>query len=72
MRVKLLKDVFEKDRFGAETLKVNRAHGRRKTAAFVEGAVIEMSNATAKKYIDNGLAVEYTDPETDTEITEED
>lgn len=49
MKVKLLKDVFD-----GPNLKYTNHRGV--VTPFVKGAVVEMSDTSAKKYIDNGLA----------------
>jgi len=76
MKVQLIKDIYEKDRFGNETLKVTRRRNRswhppKKqedgsfaessepefiSVPFVTGREIEMSDASAEKYISQGLA----------------
>ena len=59
MKVKLLQNIFEKDRFGNESLKVSVRKGRNMVNAFTAGNIIEMSETSAKKYIAKGLAVRY-------------
>lgn len=59
MKVILTQDVVEKDRNDREVgIKVVRREGR-KTVAFTEGAVVEMSEESGKKYIERGWAKEY-------------
>lgn len=60
MWVRLLKDVIENG-----VVKTARREGRR-NVEFAEGAVVHMSDASARKYIERGLA-EETDGPADTE-----
>lgn len=53
MRIKLLTNIID----GAGNLKAVLRPGR-KAVPFVEGAVIEVSEATGAKYIERGLAEE--------------
>lgn len=55
MRVKLLKDIIQNG-----TLKASVRNGR-KSVPFVEGNVVEVSEATGQKWIDAGLAEQYDD-----------
>lgn len=55
MRIKLLQDIVQ-----GGGLKVSRRPGRR-TVCYVEGAVVDVSDATGAKYIEQGLAEPFTD-----------
>jgi hypothetical protein len=56
MRVRLLKAVFEEDRFGVKTLKVTQRVRRGTLIAWTPGAEVDMSDASAAKYIKSGVA----------------
>lgn len=71
MKVKLLKDVVNKDRNGNDVgVQVVRRKGK-PTIAYVAGAIIECSDATAAKYIERGLAEEYKEPSKEEEGKQE-
>jgi hypothetical protein len=56
MKVKLTKDIFEHDYQGKNVgLKVSMHRG--KAVPFVEGAIIDCSEATGAKFIERGQAV---------------
>ena len=57
MRVKLLTNIFEADRFGNLTLKVTQRPRRGIVLAWTTGTEIEMSETSGQKYIDEGKAV---------------
>lgn len=61
MKVKLLKDVMEADRFGNLALKTS-VRKNRPSFAFTKGTIVEMSDASCAKYIANGLAELYAEP----------
>lgn len=56
MKVRLLKAVFEADRFGNQSLKVTQRPRRGTLIAWTPGTEIEMSDASAAKYIESGTA----------------
>lgn len=57
MKVKLKKTIVE-----GGNIKGSVREGR-DAVAFVEGAIIDMSDASGKKYIEKGLAEPYVEPE---------
>jgi hypothetical protein len=57
MKVRLLKGVFEADRFGNQSLKVTQRPRRGQLIAWTPGVELEMSDASAEKYIAKGIAV---------------
>lgn len=65
MLVRLLKQVEEADRYGNMRLRVNVRRGR--PVPYVKDAVIDMSEASAHKYIEKGLAEAYVEPPADAE-----
>lgn len=58
MLVKLTQTIME-----GHGVKISVRRPPRKSVPFVEGAVIDMSDASAQKYIDEGKAVKYTGEE---------
>ena len=56
MRVKLTTNIFEADRFNNLTLKVTQRPKRGVVIAWTAGTVIDMSDASAAKYISDGKA----------------
>lgn len=60
MKVRLLKEVVDA---GATKTVVRRS--RQSAIAFFPGVVVEMSDASAQKYIDNGLAEAFVEPTAD-------
>ncbi len=62
MNVRLLKAVFEADRFGNQTLKVTQRQNRGTLIAWTPGVEIEMSDASAAKYIERGVAEKVEEP----------
>jgi hypothetical protein len=58
MKVKLLKDVVE-----GGSIKTVIRKSRKLVIGFFAGTVVDLSEASAKKYIDSGLAEAYTGDE---------
>lgn len=58
MLVKLTQTIME-----GHGVKISVRKPPRKSVAFVEGTVLELSEASAQKYIDQGKAVKYTGEE---------
>lgn len=56
MRVTLLKSIIEDNK-----LKVSMRKGR-EPVPFMRGAVVDMSDESARKYIESGDAEEYVEP----------
>jgi hypothetical protein len=56
MLVRLKQNVFEPDRFGNLSLKVTQRPTRGIVIAWTAGTVIDMSDASAAKYISEGKA----------------
>ena len=63
MKVRLLKAVFEADRFGNQSLKVTQRVRRGQLIAWTPGVEIEMSEASAAKYIEKGDAEKVEEPQ---------
>lgn len=55
MLVKLTQNILE-----GNGVKISIRKPPRKSVPFIEGAVLEMSDESAKKYIEQGKAVAYT------------
>jgi hypothetical protein len=62
MKVRLLKAVFEADRFGNQTLKVTQRASRGQLIAWTPGVELEMSDASGQKYVERGIAVKVEEP----------
>ena len=58
MLVKLTQTIME-----GHGVKISVRKPPRKSVPFVEGAILELSDASAQKYIDQGKAVKYTGEE---------
>ena len=74
MKVRLLKDVINKDRHGNDAgLQVVRRPNR-PTVAYTAGVIIDCSEATGAKFIERGLAEAVTEQQDEpgTDIDEED
>lgn len=56
MKVRLLQNIFEADRFGNLTLKVTQRPRRGVVLPWTNGTVLDMSDASAAKYISEGKA----------------
>lgn len=62
MKVKLTESIFEADRFGNMTLKVTQRPKRGIVIAWTAGTEIDMSEASAAKYVEQGRAVKVEEP----------
>lgn len=65
MQVQLLKNVVEKDREGKEFIRDAGKPGTSRHKPMIAGAVIDMSEASAAKYIERGIAKPYEAPQAD-------
>lgn len=58
MKIKLVKDVYGQDRFGATFIRTTVRFSRGTAIEWRVGAVMEVSEATGQKMIEAGQAVE--------------
>lgn len=69
MKIKLLTNIFEADRFGNLTLKVTQRPRRGVVIAWTTGTVIEVSDASGEKYISAGKAEKADEQAHETEVS---